>query len=133
MAIQIYDVGDFVNAAEILRDTNIIEESNVYASKTELCSGGGCSTVWFNSVPECRAYLRVNGEVPSGCDAGLCEKCRCHYSVLDIRYEQFEDYACKSYKEAITQEAKMLLIKKPVLGRKNIDKQLLDSVLEEKR
>lgn len=132
MTVQAYDVGDYVNAAEILRDTHIIEESNVYASKTEFC-GEGCSTVWFNSVPECRAYLRVNGKVPSGCDAGLCEKCRCHYSVLDVRYEQFEDYACKAYKEAITQEAKTLLIKKPVLGRKNIDKELLKSVLKENR
>ena len=132
MPIEKYEPGDFVNAGQIYCDTNIVEKSNVYAIKENYC-GQGCSTVWFNSVPECRAYLRVNGKVASGIDAGLCEKCRCHYSILDPRYGQFEDFACKSYKEAITEEAKMLLIKKPLLGRKNIDKELLDSVLEEKR
>jgi len=129
MPIEKYEPGDFVNAGQIYCDTNIVEKSNVYAIKENYC-GQGCSTVWFNSVPECRAFLRINGKVPSGYDIDLCGKCRCHYSINDPLYEKFEDYACKNYKKSITKKASEIFNKNPKLGRKNISKEFLDSIIK---
>lgn len=126
MSIKKYEAGNFVGAHDIRIETNIVDESNVYA---EGGAGQNCSTVWFNSVPACRAFLRKNG-MPSGRDSGLCKECRCRYTIFDLEYEKFNDFACSEYKDNLTLEAEEILKEVPVLGRKNIEVEALEKALK---
>jgi hypothetical protein len=125
MSTTIFDAGDLVCAESIIKENAVFDKDNVYAYNG--IGGVGCSTVWFNSVPACRAYLRINGKL--SLDSGLCEKCRCHYSAMDKRYNMYPDFACKKYKAKITLEADKILKKHPILGRKKITKEMIDKIL----
>jgi len=127
-----FPAGDYVNANQIVVDNTIIDESHVYAINT-LEVNKDCSTVWFDSVCACRAFIRVYHKVPNGKDVGLCDQCRCNYDILDPRYYKYNVFACIKYKETISKISNELLKKQPLLGRAEIDYKLLNEVLEEKK
>lgn len=93
MAIRVYN-------DDIARDFNVLGD-NVYMD-----NGQGCDTIWFKSVPECRKFLKNNGWRYnfSGRYSGLCNCCRCHYSITDPEYQKLEDFMCHKWKEDIKAE-----------------------------
>lgn len=122
MAVRDYESGVDKISEFICRDTNVIGPDNVYAGNWG--QGQGCCIVWFNSVPACRAMLRSLNRVPTGRDAGLCEKCRCHYSITNPNYKLYEDHACKKFKQSMTKQADDILRTHPDLGKKTLRKKV---------
>ncbi len=93
--MSVIDYGD-----GIFRDTNIVDEANVYIGE----NGQGCSTVWFKSVPDARmAYENNDYREPDGSDAGLCEQCACHYSASDPKQKGKPFHACTDWKDYWTE------------------------------
>lgn len=97
---------------DIHRDTNVSGD-NVYVD-----NGCGCNTVWYKSVPACRALLRHLGRVPDGHDLGLCELCSCSYSVVQKGNKAYPEFVCKSYKEGLSKLANEILKRNPSSGKK---------------
>lgn len=75
---------------------------NTLACDDSIFFGNGqhCGTIWFSTVPEARKFIRKKGRL-SGQDAGLCEKCKCHYSIYTKDYEKYTNNACSQWKEDI--------------------------------
>jgi len=99
-------------ADDISRDTDV-HGDDVYVNT----GGQGCETVWYSSVPACRALLRHKGKVPSGRDLGLCCVCSCHYSVTEKGYKGYPEFVCKDYKEGLSRLANEILRRNPSSGR----------------
>ena len=81
----------------IYRDTNIVDNENVYAS-----NGQGCSTVWFKSAEQARKIIGLYGGIPDGHGAKMCHLCKCHYSINDPKYKKAPyEQACREWKDKI--------------------------------
>ncbi len=79
----------------IFRDTNVIGE-NVYLAPPH--HGQSCDTIWLKTVAEAENFLKHYGLI-NGHAAGVCNKCKCHYSykTKEWKIAPFE-YACKYWK-----------------------------------
>jgi hypothetical protein len=127
MAIIDYEVGIPELKGMICKDTNVYG-ANIYFEGMNI--GQGCNTIWYDSVPACRAMLRIMNKVPEGHHTELCHKCKCHYSVSDPNYRNYKDYACVRYKDRICTQANVIIKKYPELGKKRISNKRLKQILE---
>ena len=102
-------------------DDGISRDFDVAGANVTADCGSSCGTVWFNSVPACRALLRHLGKVPRGQDVGLCDICACRYSVIERGNKSYPEFVCRKYKEGLTKLADDILRKNPDSGRPGID------------
>lgn len=75
-------------------------DTAVFGDNVYFDPGPGCATIWFSDVPEAREFLKQNGRL-SGQDAGVCDQCRCRYSISDKNYKNYKNFACRQWKRDI--------------------------------
>ncbi len=97
---------------------NICRDTNVSKDQVYVDNGQGCSTVWYKSVPACRALLKNLGRSPDGRDIELCLVCGCSYSITEKGYDMYPQHVCKKYKDSITILANEILKRNPFHGKK---------------
>jgi len=112
MGIVVYEKGDSMpeTIGGIAVEGRIVDKDNVYCMPIlALGNEQDCGTVWFNSIEACRAMVRKLGTMPDGQNTGLCTECGCSYSPLSELYGKYPEFACKTYKEKIRDEADKLI------------------------
>ena len=82
----------------IFRDTNVIGD-NVYLAAPG--RGQGCYTLWFHTITHAKKFVGKYGLI-DGHAAGVCNRCRCHYSYNTKEWKNAPfEYACKYWKKKI--------------------------------
>lgn len=82
---------------------DISKDTNVFGANVYLTSGQGCSTIWFETVPQARKALKRDG-IKTGKDLVDCTKCNCHYSYGTREYRKYPPHLCGDAKEKYAEQ-----------------------------
>jgi len=86
--------------AIIQYNDNVFKDTNVYGDNIYLAGnrGQGCGTIWFSSVKQAKKAFEKDGAI-TGSKLYDCEKCACHYSIIDKQQKKYPEFACHETKK----------------------------------